>query len=157
MAPLGKAPPPCKAARCGDEILIHLEIDRKARSQGETERTEQDIAMQTAREDPLVVVSKRDPPPGYSEAYVQSYPKRRSPDTDLIYVKKSVEGLATEYVDCRPKTTNPQCEFYIELSDIPSLQVYYSVSMKYWDERNDVWAAVEKLVRSFSRAPMLEQ
>lgn len=149
MEPLSKTLRPCKVAWCGDEILIHLEVDRKPRSQGQAERNEHQVAMQNARDDPLIIASRKDPPPGYSEAYVQSYPKRRAMDTELVYVKRNAGGLATEFVDCWPKTPNPLCEFYIALTDVPSLQVDYSVSMKYWDERNDVRAAVEKLIGSF--------
>lgn len=158
MEPLRKTLRPCTTASCGDEILIHLQINRQARSQDQVELNELNITNRTARGDPLVVVSRQDPPPDYSEAYVQTYPKMHSSlDTELIYVKKNADDLATEYVRCFPKTPNPLCHFYIELAELPSLQIYYSASMKYWNERNDVRAAVENLVRSFLPARLSEQ
>lgn len=158
MEPLSKTTRPCTTAWCGDEILIHLEIDRQARSQGQVKINELRIANRTARGDPLVDVSRLNPPPDYAEAYLQTYPMMHSSlDTELTYVKKNADGLATEYVRCLPKTLNPLCHFYIDLTDFPSLQVDYSVSMKFWDQRNDVRAAVENLVRSFLSAPIAKQ
>jgi hypothetical protein len=79
---------------------------------------------------------------------------RPSLDTKLVYVKRNADGLATEYAECVPKTLNPQCSVYIADTDIPSLQIHYSMSMKYWNQRNDIRAAVRQFVKSFMPAQL---
>jgi hypothetical protein len=150
-----KWPRPCGKPWCGDEILISLAINRNAGSEMQAQGDQHANAMLAARDDPLVVVTQQEPPPGYSQAYVEYFPRKHSAsDTELVYLKRGADGLATEYVRCEPKTLNPQCHVYIEDTDIPSLQIDYSASMKYWDRRNDIREAVRQFVRSFAPAQL---
>jgi hypothetical protein len=74
MGPL-KWPRPCGKPWCGDEILISLRVNRYADSEMLAKGDQHANAMLAARDDPLVVVTPKEPPSGYSHDYVEYFPR----------------------------------------------------------------------------------
>lgn len=150
MEPLRSKARACAEAWCGDEILLHLEIDRTARSQMRADMNKRRVAI--AERDSSVSVSPGTLPSDYNEAYRESFIKRRPPEEELVYLKNDHAGQVTEYVECFPNAPNPICTFFFSFPELSDLQIEYTASMKYWESRGEMRLTVYNLVKSFSPA-----
>nr|WP_294503296.1 hypothetical protein [uncultured Rhodopila sp.] len=104
------------------------------------------IARETIA-DPLVAYTRLETPPDYNESYEQTKLKWKPQEVSRLYVKTDARGEAIEFVQCHPNDPSPGCEF-IMMSGL-HLEVDYSLSMDFWNQRDAVRAAVLQLVGSF--------
>ena len=108
------------------------------------------IASQAVSADPVVVYTRREPPAGYTEAYDKAMVKWQPPgQVRLLYARTDEVGDAAEFVQCNPTDPSPGCEFLLALDGLPQVKLQYTISMEFWDRRDEVRAAVRRLVRSF--------
>jgi hypothetical protein len=112
-------------------------------------RLHADIARHAAVNDPAVVFTRREAPLGYTEAYDQRLTKWRPPETRQLYARTNEAGEPVEFAECRPDVPSPACTFLIALDELPQVEVEYSLSMVFWNQRDEVREAVQRLVRTF--------
>lgn len=148
MRPLPERERTCRGY-CGGYMLLSLGNTSSPHFVSRARDLRADVARQAVADDPLVVYTPREPPLGYTQAYDQTYVKWRPPDTRRLYVKANAAGEPIEFVVCRPTAPSPGCTFIMPLDGLPQVEVQYSISMEYWDRRDEVRAAVQRLVRSF--------
>ncbi len=66
-----------------------------------------------------------------------------------FYARVDEAGVPAEFVECSPTAPSPGCEFLLALDGLPQVKLRYTISMEFWDRRDEVRAAVQRLVRSF--------
>lgn len=134
---------------CDGHLLLSLRNSSNSRAANRHRELHADMARQAGAVDPVVAYAPRGAPAGYTEAHEVTLVKRRPPETYSVYARVEAAGGVAEFVKCAPGAPSPPCEFVMPLEGVPRVQVEFSLSMEFWDRRDEVRAAVERLVRSF--------
>lgn len=134
---------------CDGYVLLSLASTSRPHVVGRFRDLHADLVRQAAADDPSAVYAQREPPPGYTEAFDQILVKRRRPETFRFYARTNEAGEPLEFAECSPEMPSPSCTFTMPLDGLPQVEVQYSLSMAFWDQRDEVRAAVQRLVRSF--------
>lgn len=138
------------AGHCDGRMLLGLENSSGSQAAFRLATLRDDVARQAASADPDVVYTRREPPAGYTEAYDKAIVKWRRPgQVRRLYARVDEAGGTAEFVECSPTAASPGCEFLLALDSLPRVRLRYTISMEFWDRREEVRAAVQRLVRSF--------
>ncbi len=137
-------------SHCDGYMLLSVENSSGSRVAFRLGDLRGDVARQAASADPVVVYTRREPPPGYTEAYGKAMVKLQPPgQCHQLYARTDEAGAPAEFVQCNPTDQSPACEFLLALDGLPQVKLQYSLSMEFWNRRDEVRAAVQRLVRSF--------
>ncbi len=138
------------AGHCDGRMLLSVENSSGSQVAFRLATLRDDVARQAASADPVVVYTRREPPAGYTEAYDRAMVKWQPPgQVRRLYARTDEAGVPAEFVQCHPTDPSPGCEFLLALDGLPRVRLRYTISMEFWDRRDEVRAAVQRLVRSF--------
>ncbi len=138
------------AGHCDGRMLLNVENSSGSRVAFRLGILRDDVARQAASADPIVVYARREPPAGYTEAYDKAMVKWQRPgQVRRLYARVDEAGVPAEFVECSPTAPSPGCDFFVTLDGLPQVRLRYTISMEFWDRRDEVREAVERLVRSF--------
>ncbi|HWT08295.1 MAG TPA: hypothetical protein VN329_03980 [Roseomonas sp.] len=112
-----------------------------------------DIARYDGDADPIVVLARRAPLPGYDLSYEVTMARWSPPRRSVLHVLLDAKGAPSEFVECVASTPSPACEFILHMPERPNLEIRYSVSMELWEQRDEVRIAVQALIQSFLVQP----
>jgi hypothetical protein len=138
------------AGHCDGRMLLSVENSSGSLIATRVYDLRSGIARQAASADPSVVCTRREPPAGYTEAHDMAMVKWQPPgQVRRLYARGDEAGVPAEFVQCSPTAPSPGCEFLLALDGLPQVKLQYTISMEFWDQRDEVRAAVQRLVRSF--------
>lgn len=138
------------AGHCDGRMLLGMQNSSGSQVAFRLATLREDVARQAASADPSVVYTRREPPAGYTEAYDKAMVKWQPPGRYFqLYARTDEAGVPAEFVQCYPTAPSPGCEFLVALDGLPQVKLQYTISMEFWDRRDEVRAAVQRLVRSF--------
>lgn len=66
-----------------------------------------------------------------------------------IYIRSDAAGVPLEHVVCGTRGADPPCVVSMTLDGEPALQINIAYSVRYWEQRDAIRAAVQHLVRSW--------
>lgn len=137
------------AGHCDGRMLLSVENSSGSLIATRVHDLRSGIASQAVSANPDVVYTRREPPAGYTEAYDKAMVKWQRPrQVRRLYARVDEAGAPAEFVECSPTAPSPGCEFLLALDGLPQVKLRYTISMELWDRRDDVRAAVQRLVRS---------
>jgi hypothetical protein len=140
---------PARKSWEGDEIPLHISINRKPDAVSRVEEVRRRMAMESHKETPLAWYKPRNVPTGYSEALTVTYPKLLPSSEEWDFIAKGEGGEVKEFAQCSPLVRNPSCAFFVTLPGDSRINIQFVANMKYWDDRQAVAEKVEDLVKSF--------
>jgi hypothetical protein len=147
MAPLGRLG--VRTSWFGDELLLHLEINRRPSAEARVEMLRRIMAEEANRDSHLALYAPRDAPSEYSEAYTIIYPKLPPSREEWDFIETEFDGRIASFTTCVPKLPNPSCSLFTRIDKNSTIDMQLTFNMKFWDDRKTVVDSVKALVGSF--------
>lgn len=139
---------------CDGRLALSIQIGRSSQRAVYLGILRDGIARTAGQADPSAIYTRLEPPPDYDLAYEEDMVKWGPPRrVNRLYAKLDAAGAPVEFVKCAWVAPSPNCLFLTTLDGMPQLEVEYAISRDFWDQRDEVRAAVHRFVQSFLVEP----
>lgn len=138
------------AGWCDGKLLLGIDLSSASRAALRLRDLRVFVDRYAGEANPPVAYTRLDPPPpGYDLAYDQAMLAWGTGRVNRLLVRLGAGGEPVEFVSCARSVPSPSCTFFLPVGSVPGLRVEYSLGAEFWEQRDEVRAAVLALVRSF--------